>query len=288
MWQLLIILFLGFGTTNVLLRRILAKELGEHNRLINAFFYVFFLFPAALILTFVFPHNLNIGIVNFLLLVFGSIIWPIAYILVFRANKIVDAGIIVIINNLNPLFTLAIATTLLNEVLDGPQLLGIGLLILSGILAASTFLKKQNRVSPQGIALCVLCAALFGVGIAYERFMLGSVDLGAFILYGWTAQVVWSILFARKDLRTLPRLFEKHAKKRMTLVAWGIANTLKSASFLVALKLSGSASIMSATTNFMAVAVVISAYFFLNEKDHMREKWLSAGIGIVGLFLITT
>jgi hypothetical protein len=32
--------------------------------------------------------------------------------------------------------------------------------------------------------------------------------------------------------------------------------------------------------------VVIAAYIFLKEREHMLHKWLGAGIGIAGLLLI--
>jgi bacterial/archaeal transporter family protein len=288
MLQLLIVLYFFFATTNVLLRRVLARDLGEHNYLINAVFFLFFLFPLSIVLGFFFPHNLNIGLANVLLIIFGNLIWPIAYICAFRANKEVDAGIYVIITNLSPLFTLAIALTFLQEDLTRLQFVGIGLLISSGVLAASTQRKKQNRVSTQGLLICIFCAALFGSGVAYEGFMLQRVDLGTYILLGWASQTVWALILAGKHLRKLPQLFYKGAKKRRSLIVWGATNALKAATFIVALKISGSASIMSASSNFIAVAVVISAYFFLHERQHMLEKWLAAGIGIAGLFLIAS
>src|SRR3990167_8928576 len=108
MWQLLIVFYFIFGVVSYILRRVLAQKLGDHNRLINAIFFVFFLLPTTIILSFFFPHNLNVGAFNLLLLFVGSLIWPIAALVAFRANKEVDVGIFSIINNLSPVFTLII------------------------------------------------------------------------------------------------------------------------------------------------------------------------------------
>jgi uncharacterized membrane protein len=86
--------------------------------------------------------------------------------------------------------------------------------------------------------------------------------------------------------KKLPSLFHKSKKTTQILLVWGTANVLKSVMFILALKTSGSASVISAATDFLSVVVVIAAYLFLNERQHMLHKWLGAVIGIGGLLLI--
>lgn len=286
MWQLSIVFYFVFGAISYLLRRVLAQKLGDHNRLINAIFFLFFLLPAAIILSFFFPHNLNVGVLNLFLLFGGSIIWPILGIISFRANKEVDVGIFAIITNLSPVFTLAIALPFLHESLKMSQFLGIGLLILSGLVATFSQLKKHNHISTNSILICLLSAIVLGVAVAYERFMLNRIDFGAYLIFGWGSQIIWSAILAGKELKKLPKLFNKTAEKRKELIVWGVANTLKSVAFILALKISGSASVISAASDFMSIVVIIAAYFYLRERQHMIHKWLAAGIGIAGLLLI--
>src|SRR6478609_3917549 len=100
MWQILIGFYFIFATTTYLQRRILAQKFPDYSRLINLVFFVFYIFPAGIILSFFFPHNLSIGLVNFAILLGGSFIWPLLNIVAFKANKDVDVGIFTIINNL--------------------------------------------------------------------------------------------------------------------------------------------------------------------------------------------
>lgn len=286
MWQLLLILYFIFGTASTLLKRTLAQQLGDHNRLINSIFFLFFLLPAAIILSFFFPHNLNVGLLNLFLLLGGSIIWPVASIIAFRTLKEVDAGIFTIISNLSPLFTLAIALPFLGESLNELQFFGAGLLILSGCIAASSQLNKHKRASLNGIFICILCAAVLGIAITYERFMLSRIDFGAYLIYGWGSQILWSAILAGKELKKLPKLFNKDAKKRQMLIAWGAASVLSSVAFISSLKISGSASIISAASDFMSVSIVIAAWFFLKERQHLVHKLLATAFGIAGLLLI--
>lgn len=286
MWQLLLILYFIFGTASTLLKRVLAQQLGDHNRLINSIFFLFFLLPAAIILSFFFPHNLDVGLLNLFLLLGGSIIWPIASIIAFRSMKEVDAGIFAIINNLSPVFTLTIALPFLGESLNRLQFFGVGLLILSGCIAASSQLNKHKRTSLNGIFICILCAAVLGIAITYERFMLSRIDFGAYLIYGWGSQIIWSAILAGKELKKLPKLFNKNARIRQTLILWGAASVLSSVTFISSLKISGSASIISAASDFMSVAIVIAAWFFLKERQHIVHKLLATAFGIAGLLLI--
>jgi drug/metabolite transporter (DMT)-like permease len=127
---------------------------------------------------FFFPHNLNVGTVNLILLFVGSIIWPLGALVAFNANKKVDVGIFAVINNLTPVFTLVIAIPFLHESLKGPQWFGVGLLVSAGILAASSQLKKYNRANSDGIVICVLSTATFGVAIAELILELPNIRLG--------------------------------------------------------------------------------------------------------------
>lgn len=285
MWQLLIIAYLLLGTANILLRRVIAKDLSEYAILLNSFFFLFFLLPAGFILSIFVPHNLDVGWENILIILIGSIVWPLAGITAFFANKKTDAGVYSVINNISPAFTLILALVFLNENLTSQQYLGIALLIIAGIVAASTQVKKHFRTSTFGILFCILTAILFGVGVAYERFMLTRIDLGAYLIFGWGAQVVWCLIFSLKETNKINPFIEILNKNKRIILSWCFTNISRATVFILALSLS-SASILSAVNNFIAVTVVFSAYFLLKEKEHMFQKIVSAGIGAIGLFLV--
>lgn len=286
MWPVLLIFYFVFGTASYLFRRTLAQKLGEHNKLINAVFFIFFLLPAAIVLSFFFPHNLHIGTLNFALLFIGGLIWPLYWIVSFKANENVDVGIFTVINNLSPLITLAIAIPFLHESLEAVQFVGVGLLIVSGVLAASTHLQNRSPVSTRGLLWCFLTAFILGAAVVYERAMLNRVDFGAYLIYGWGSQVLWGIFLAREELKKLPMLLGKGSLVRDTILAWGAVSVLRSTVFIWALKLS-SASLFGAATNFLSVAVLIGAYIFLRERRHMLFKTVAVVVGVIGLFLIT-
>ena len=283
MWLVFLFLFFILGATNALMRRVLAQKFAEHNMLLNAMFYVFFLVPAGLGLMLLFPPTLRISGADALWLIGGSLIWPIFNIAAFRANKTVDAGIYTIIANLSPLFTLAIAVPFMGEDVSLPQYAGIGLLMISGMIAVAPGIKN-NKLVISGVLFALVSTTLLGLGVAYERFMLSRLDLGTYILYGWGSQVLWMALLAAAEWKYLPAVVKKIGPG--TLLIWGSANALKSCCFILTLFLLGSASIMSGATNFISIVIVVAAFFILHERDHIIPKIIATFVGIAGLLLL--
>ena len=174
----------------------------------------------------------------------------------------------------------------MNESLNYQQWSGILLLIFAGLLVTIPQLKNDQKANSYGILICVLSTAVLGTAVAYEKFMFTRIDLGSYFIYGWGSQIIWMAILARKELKDLPLLFRDSSTKKLT-VGYGLTNALKSTSFILALKTSGSAAIVGAATNFMSVTIIIAAYIFLAERKHIIIKLVSACIGVIGLFLVT-
>ena len=286
MWLIFLGLYFVTATCFYLFRRTLAKSLQQHRLLIHSVSFSFFMLPVGVCLGLIFPHNFDIGIVNMLLLIFGSIIWPLDWLMAFRANQKVDVGVFTVISNLAPLFTLSIALTLLNEKISMIQAIAILLLLISGLVVSLPLIRKKH-VHSKEIMIAVLSAAILGIGIVYERFMLNRVDFGTYLILGWGSQTVWALILAHKQLREIPALTTNKKLANQIVIFAGLM-TLQSVSFISALKLSGRASIMGPASNFLTVVVVIAAYFILKEKDHLLAKVAASIIGVVGLILIAS
>lgn len=284
-WQILATSYLVLGTAAYLLRRNLAQNLTRHNGLINGFFFLVILYPLGLIIAAFSSPNLHIGWLNFAFLMTGSLLFPAVNILAFNANKHIDAGLYTIINNITPIITIVVAALLLNEHLTTEQLIGAVIIISSAFLATLPRLRKNGEHSSSGVLLAIASVSILGVAIVFERWMLGRVDFGAYLVYGWGAQALWMAIYAWPDRKSLHIL--KVGKNFRPILGYGLANAFKGVCFVGALKLSGSASLVSAFTSFLAVTVVISAYFILKERDHLWLKVGSAALGTAGLLILS-
>ncbi|MBI5357733.1 DMT family transporter [Candidatus Saccharibacteria bacterium] len=283
-WQIFVFGYLVFATASFLLRRTLAQSLSEHNRLINAFFFLGTLYPVGLIIAAFSSPDLSIGWTNFIFTMLGSLAFPLVMVLAFRANRDIDAGHYTILNNIAPIVTIIAATVLLSESLSGLQLLGAIIIILSAFLVTLPNLSGKHRSNSVGVMFALLSVVILGLGIVFERWMLTRIDYGAYLVYGWGAQTLWMVLLAWPERKNLNLIF---AKKNFNHVIWyALTNTFKGVFFVSALKVTTNVSLVSAASSFTAVSVVLAAYIFLKEKQWLWLKILSAIIGTIGLIIL--
>lgn len=283
-WQFLLILYLVLSAATYLSRRHLASTYARYNRLVNAFSFVAAVYPVGLLAAAFSSPELAIGWWNFLLLVIGGAIFPTSYLLAYRASKDVDAGLYTIINNIAPVVSIALATLWLNETLNGVQLLGAGVILLATTVVTVPQLGKHLVQNPRALLCAFAAVTLLGIGIVYERFMLTQIDFGAYLVYGWGLQTLWMAGFAWKDRRKLKAL--KKPKMRKPLIGYSLSLALRGICFVTALNLSGNASMVVAFASFLPVLIVVSAFFVLNERDHLALKLGGAALGVGGLLLL--
>lgn len=285
-WQLLLTIFLFLNAISYIYRRKLAVQFPEHNRLINAFFYLFILYPIGLIVAIIGNPNLDIGWFNLLILLAGGLLFPLGSVLAYRANENMDAGLYTILTNLIPIITIITAWWWLNETLNNRQLIGATIVLVSTFLITSPFLDHHRKNKTSGLAAAMAAIIIIGLAVTYERYMLTRVDFGAYLVFGWGAQVLWVSLFAIRQWPNL-KLMRQPSFAKPVLV-YGLSNALKGICFVSALKLSGNASLVSAFSSFVTVLVVFAAYFYLKEKDWLWLKLSAAAIGIGGMIILNT
>ncbi len=285
-WQILLSGYLILGTAAYLIRRRLAQTFAEHNRLVNGFFFIAVLYPIGLIVAAINQPSLHIGWLNFCLLIGGSFVWPVINLLAYRSNKDVDAGLYTILNNLTPIVTIITAWWLLNEKLTDRQLLGATVILVSTFLATLPRLRHRSTSKSAGLIFALASVTLLGLAIVYERYMLTRMDFGAYLVYGWGAQTFWMALLAWPERKNIHLL--KNKKIALPIIGYGLTNALKGLCFVSALRLSGNASLVSAFSSFMAVLVVLAAYYVLKEKEWLWFKVAAAFIGAAGLIILNT
>ncbi len=285
-WQILISIYLVLGTAAYLLRRSLAKRISEHNKLINGFFFLCVLYPLGLIVAAFSSPDLSVGWLNMFFLLAGSGVFPLIMVMAFRASKDVDAGLYTILNNLTPIITIVAASLLIHETLNGRQMVGAAVIISSAFLATLPKLNHHRKNPSSGLLFALASVSLLGLAIVYERWMLTRIDYGAYLVLGWGSQTMWMVIMAWPERKYIHLLRTK--ENRNKVIGYGITNAFKGLTFVSALKVSGNASLVGASSSFMAVLVVISAYFILKENEHLWLKVSAAIVGSSGLIILNT
>lgn len=285
-WQILIAVFLLLTPPAFLLRRQLAKTYPQHDRVVNGLFFIGFLLPAALILAIIDQPNLNIGWLNFWLLLLASGVFPFSTILSYRANRNLDVGLFTILTNLAPVTTIITAWWLLGEDLTDRQLLGAALVLISTFLITSPLLAHRRASRASGIAYAISAVTILGLATTFERYMLTRMDFGAYLVYGWGAQSLWMAVLMWPDRGKLKLLRDNKFAK--PVIGYGLANIVRAICFVGSLRLSGNASLVSAYVSFGTVLVVLAGYHFLKEKDWLWFKVGSTIVGVSGMVILNT
>lgn len=285
-WQLSLSAFLIFNTASYIYRRKLAVKYPEYNRLINGFFYLFLLYPLGLIIALISSPDLNVGWFNLLLLLAGGIGFPLGNFLAFRASKTIDAGIYTILTNIIPIVTIITAWFFLDEGLTERQLLGAAIVLLSTFLITTPLIEHRTKSRSSSLATAIAAVIIIGLAVTYERYMLTRVDFGAYLIFGWGAQVAWMVGIAWPQRKYL-KLFRRR-DFAFPAYMYGLSSALKGVCFVSSLKLSGNASLVSAFSSFVTVLVVLAAYFFLRETQWLWLKIFSAAIGIIGMIILNS
>lgn len=283
-WQWLLLGYLVLGTASYLFRRQLAKTFATANRLVNAFFFVVVLYPIGLVIAAFTTPDLSIGWASFWLLLIGGAIFPSANLLIYRANKDLDAGLFTIISDLIPVTAIVFGWLLLQEGLTGQQLIGTAIILLSTLVVTLPQLKHHMRHNRIALMCAFIGVVVVGLGFVFERYMLTRMDFGAYIVFGWGLQLLWAVAFAWSERKQYKMLL--NPKIRGKLWGYSLTSAFRGLCIVGALYLSGNVSVVMASTSFLTVLVVVAAYFILKEKDHLWLKLGAAGLGMIGLLLI--
>lgn len=283
-WQLLLVGYLLLGTASYLWRRQLAKTFAKANRLVNAFFFVAVLYPIGLLVASFTSPNLAIGWTSVLLLIVFGAIFPFCNILVYRANRDLDAGLFSIISDLIPVVSITAGWILLHETLTGQQLIGAAVILLAALLVTLPQMKSHMVHNRTALVYAIVAVVMIGIGFVFERYLMTRMDFGAYLIFGWGAQVVWGVLLALPERRSYKILFDP--KIRGKLLGFSLSSALRGLCIGGALYLSGNVSVVMASASFLTVLVVVAAYFILKEKEWLWLKLGAAALGVTGLLLI--
>jgi drug/metabolite transporter (DMT)-like permease len=284
-WQLFLTCFLILGTIVALLQRQLGKTIPQYNRLVNGFFFIGVHYPLAIITALIIGFNAHISWNNIIILFIVGISYPLTNILAYRASKNVDAGLFGIINNLSPVITIALAGFLLAEDLTSQQFAGALIIVLSALSVSIVAYSRSSKSTRIGITLALLSVVLLGLDTVFESWMLKRIGMGSLLVYGLGFQTLWMAVFAWPQRGQIGSIINReYGPKVLTL---SLAKSIKGIAFIAALYMSKSAAIVGAFTGFLPVMIVVSAYFFLKEKSHIKVKISAALAGLIGLVILS-
>lgn len=221
--------------------------------------------------------------------IFLTTLYSLTYLMFLFAFSLGKVGIVSILIEINPVFTLLFGLLFFNEVLTAPQILIILLILLLSIkLGAITekakIMQFKKYLTKPWFLFSVLTAVLIGIG---DNLLNKSADLynnyttTLAIYLSQLIIIVLFIIFRKNDFFSHYKKTINHKKLLFPILLGSVCMNIGAVAFYVAFE-KGSAPIVSAVSGISPIFTLVLSYFVLKEKLLKSQIFL---IGII-LFLV--
>lgn len=202
--------------------------------------------------------------------------------------RYMDAAISSLVGMLGTISTIIMATVLLGEGLTLLQLVGAAIILgaVSSVLITKVSPHQRNDWT-RGLLLATAGALLLAIGVTGEKYLLGQVQLGSYIGWGWGLQTLivlaLGFMFNAKQFKAV--LKPRNAK---LLVLATIARVLLAFGFVASMLIIDNASKVMVLCGLKVILATLLGMIILHERQFIRRKLVAAvaaALGTVLLFL---
>lgn len=202
----------------------------------------------------------------------------IQFVMMFTAQRHVEAGVSSLVSNIYTPTTIVLASLFLNERLSPIQIVGT-ILMLVGMVIVS----KKHRIGrfkfDKYFVQIVFSGILLGVMLTAERTLQKTTGFSAGTMMSWWSQ------FAFLGLATI--IFKSKSKYPIKdTVITGVLRFFQAFSWVLLLFIVGNLSLVSSITTFKVVIIFFAGAIFLHEREDLPRKIVGSLIAVAGLLLM--
>lgn len=282
-WYFTILLYFVGSTSYSILQRTLALRSKIPLSLLPALFWVFIVYPIAVVVALISGHlHATWNLHSILLIVSASMFIGTFNVLPFHINKHIDATQYIIVSNIYTPLTVLLGVFVLGEAFTGRQFIGMVLLLLGALLVAIKGFSKASFRLDKWTLICAATALLLGVGLILERSSLNYFSGSMYILVGWAMQGTVTSLLAWKNWKFLPTI---KREDWLDITKVGVARTGHVIGFLVSVAISRNVAVIATVSSFRIPLVFIASLILLKERDHLPRRMVGVAIATIGLIL---
>jgi drug/metabolite transporter (DMT)-like permease len=287
-WQIAITISILAITATSLIRRHHSQRSHAPPSFPPAISFVFGIAPLGIIAGLLLPHQVEWTGRLILLLIIISSATAVGNWLGFIANKRLSATRFMLVTRAQSIMIILMGWLILNERLSPKELVGAAFLITASALAIAApvekFEKSKQIIHSQAIVLALVACFMGAIGLVTEKAALGHMDIGAYLIFGYSAQALGIALLALKDVNraSLSRLTKKELKWS---TAMGLANGFGGVFYVTALVNSDNISLVTAVGAIGLPLLALGAYVILKEKENQKLLWISLVLGFTGLLI---
>lgn len=287
-WQLAILISIVAGVATALIRRHYAQKSLLPSTFPPAISFVFGIAPLGIIAGLILPHHVIwTGVIYLLFAILASSI-ALCNWLNFKSIKYLPVTQYQIISQTQVVMIIVLGWVLLNERLNLHQSLGALLLLAAAglaILAPVKAVLSIHKGLHKSAVIFDLLGSFFGaIALVTEKVILGHMDIGAYLIFGYSVQALGILVWATKDINnsTVKLITRREIQWFATL---GMANGVTGVFYVIAVVRSNNVSLIASISPVTLPLIAFGAYLFLKEKENLRLLWAALGLGIIGLLL---
>jgi uncharacterized membrane protein len=286
-WQLAISFSIVANIVTSLVQRRYSLKSSAPSSFPPAISYLLGVAPLGIIVGLLLPHHVHWSWLIVGLLVLNSSIVAVSNWISFAAVKRLSVVQFQTINQFYGVVVIVLGWLLLKEGLNFFQILGAGLLFIAAMLAIrapnnSTRVTRATHV--KSVFLTFAAALTLAVALVIEKAALGHMDVGAYLIFGYSAQTLAMLVLTLKDVnRQTLRDFGKKEIKWSAGMGW--ANAVAGVFYVIAIVNSNNISLITAIAAITLPLLVFAAYAILKERENQKLLWVGLGLGFIGLLV---
>ena len=219
----------------------------------------------------------------------GGFAFALSNIFVYYLFKYLDASVGSILGSLNALFAVVGASIFLHENLSDLQIIGASVLLMSIIYGslATRHLKTPaaHRNLILGAAAAVAASVFYALAMVNEKWLLGHMNIGDYVVFGWGGQLVVALLVA---VMLQPKAFRliRYPKTALLVGILGIMRGVSGIAMVESEVKSNNVGLMSVISNFRLIIIVVLGMWLLKERQKIPQKLLASAAAVAALTLM--
>ena len=286
-WHISLLFFYVFAVLKSLGQRRYLRKTGLPSSVVAAMNYVLGIWPIALVVGFILPHQVDWSWWLVLLLAVQGFAIGLYNKLAARAIKRMPISLFQTLNQSSTIFVIMGGSLLLGEFLTVPQLIGVAFIISASVLSAFAAKSKSRaqHIQPGTIKLVVFAALLLSVGLVTEKAALGHMDNGAYYIFGLGSQALFISLIALKDMNKKVWKTISHSDIRNNVVV-GMLSVMAGISYLFTVSSADNISLIVSLNSFVLPLTALGSYWLLHEREDQKKLWGSIVLGMAGVFIM--
>lgn len=287
-WQLALSLAISASVILALVQRHYSIRSKVPTSFPPAASYVLGVMPIGVGVGLLLPHHIDWTWEIAILLVGNAVAIGVANWLLFGAVRQMPVAQFQVIKQFYAIAAIVLGWIFLKEGLSLGQTVGAALLFIAALLSIVAS-KKRAQVklkSYKPVVIAAVGALLLGTSLVIEKAGLGHMDIGAWLIFGWSAQTLAMIILALKDVnKQTIRSFGRNEFKWSAIM--GLAAGTLGVFYIIALTRSDNISLITSLLPLTLPFIAIGAYLILKERENLRLLWASIVISTLGLLFMT-